>query len=73
MDGQCRNPILDVGLEAGTEKTNVVQSENVEVTCEMKLRCPSQSRCSQWLPPGNSPPGAIAGRRKVQAASAPGP
>ena len=38
-----------------SEKTNVVQSENVEVTCEMKRKCPSQSRCSQWLSPGNSP------------------
>ena len=31
----------------------------------VKRRCPSQSRCSQWLSPGNSPQVAITGCRKV--------
>ena len=51
-----------VHLRVDVVDLHVVESDDVEVTCEMKRRCPSQAQRSQWLPPGNSPD-TYAGRR----------
>ena len=44
-------------------KDPLVLSDDVEVTCEMKRKCPSRARLSPWLPPEEFRFTPVGGRR----------